>query len=93
MAEHCCELMDVYLNDEDNLVHYFPKFREYGIPVHDGGSSQLGIAFCPWCGTKLPIPLRNEWFKELEGRGYTDPDADEIPIEFQTDEWWKGKTW
>jgi hypothetical protein len=22
--------------------------------VHDGGSSVVEIAFCPWCGSKLP---------------------------------------
>ena len=27
----------------------------YGIIVHDGGSSVVGIAFCPWCGAKLPV--------------------------------------
>ncbi|WEK45185.1 MAG: hypothetical protein P0Y56_09055 [Candidatus Andeanibacterium colombiense] len=26
----------------------------YGIIVHDGGSSVVEIAFCPWCGGKLP---------------------------------------
>jgi len=26
----------------------------YGIIVHDGGSSVIEIAFCPWCGAKLP---------------------------------------
>jgi hypothetical protein len=26
----------------------------YGIIVHDGGSSVIEIAFCPWCGSKLP---------------------------------------
>ena len=27
---------------------------EYGIIVHDGGSSIVRIAYCPWCGSKLP---------------------------------------
>ena len=26
----------------------------YGIIVHDGGSSVIEIAYCPWCGTRLP---------------------------------------
>ncbi len=26
----------------------------YGLMVHDGGSSAIEIAFCPWCGSKLP---------------------------------------
>jgi hypothetical protein len=28
--------------------------RGYGIIVHDGGSSVIEIAFCPWCGSQLP---------------------------------------
>jgi len=26
----------------------------FGLMVHDGGSSAVEIAFCPWCGTGLP---------------------------------------
>jgi hypothetical protein len=26
----------------------------YGIIVRDGGSSVVEIAFCPWCGKRLP---------------------------------------
>ena len=26
----------------------------YGIIVHDGSTSFIKIAFCPWCGAKLP---------------------------------------
>jgi hypothetical protein len=26
----------------------------FGLLVHDGGSSVIEIAYCPWCGTKLP---------------------------------------
>ena len=26
----------------------------YGLRVHDGGSSVVEIAHCPWCGAKLP---------------------------------------
>jgi hypothetical protein len=26
----------------------------YGLMVHDGGSSAIEIAFCPWCGARLP---------------------------------------
>lgn len=27
-----------------------------GIPVRDGGSSFIVIAFCPWCGKRVPGP-------------------------------------
>lgn len=26
----------------------------FGLMVHDGGTSVVEIAHCPWCGTKLP---------------------------------------
>ncbi|WP_216599869.1 hypothetical protein [Sphingomonas sp. AP4-R1] len=26
----------------------------YGLMIHDGGSSVIDIAFCPWCGAGLP---------------------------------------
>jgi hypothetical protein len=38
----------------DSLVHYRPRSREYGLIVHDGGSSSVRIWFCPWCGGRLP---------------------------------------
>ena len=26
----------------------------HGIIVHDGGASSVQIAYCPWCGKRLP---------------------------------------
>lgn len=37
----------------DSVVIYNKKGKEYGIPIHDGGSSYIRIRFCPWCGSKL----------------------------------------
>lgn len=65
MVAHCCEEMrrQVALTCDrhpdrfdcpDCLVHYSPRFREYGLIVHDGGSSSVRIWFCPWCGAGLP---------------------------------------
>ncbi|MGM1032991.1 DUF6980 family protein [Peribacillus frigoritolerans] len=28
-------------------------FNNYGLIIHDGGSSEEGINFYPWCGSKL----------------------------------------
>jgi hypothetical protein len=28
----------------------------FGLAIHDGGSSAVGIRFCPWCGATLPTP-------------------------------------
>ena len=59
----------------DALIDYAPKFDEYSLIVHDGGSSLVPIAFCPWCGAKLPESKRDRWFEEMRARGI-DPWAD-----------------
>jgi len=37
----------------DALIHYSPELGEYGLYIHDGGSSIATIEFCPWCGADL----------------------------------------
>src|SRR3954454_11418873 len=60
----CCESMLKQLNWKcadhssladcpDALVGRFGKAGDYGLLIHDGGSSYVAIAYCPWCGTKL----------------------------------------
>jgi hypothetical protein len=47
---------DQHANREDCpdcLIAYWPSSKTYGIMVHDGGSSVIEIAYCPWCGSKL----------------------------------------
>jgi hypothetical protein len=94
--KHCCHRMREELNKScrahlnpfecaDTLVGYVPKYDEYGLIVRDGGSSMVGIAFCPWCGASLPESRRDEWFDELERRGI-DPRTDGVPPEFLTEE-------
>jgi hypothetical protein len=50
----------------DSLVKYSEKFQEYGLIIHDGGASCILIHFCPWCGAKLPEPLRESTFDSGE---------------------------
>ena len=62
MASFCCNRM------AQDLAHtcaahphridcpdaYIAEVRGgFGLMVHDGGSSVIEIAFCPWCGAKL----------------------------------------
>ncbi|MDN3353451.1 hypothetical protein [Actinomadura sp. DC4] len=70
----------------DAVVVFIPKLQEYGLIVHDGGTSSLGIMFCPWCGKRLPESRRERWFAELESRGI-DPWEDDVPAEFQDERW------
>lgn len=85
---HTCEQHDDPFDCPDNLIVYFPRFDEYGIIIHDGGSSVLTIAHCPWCGRRLPDSKRDRWFDELAAKGYTDPAQQEIPPEYETDAWY-----
>jgi hypothetical protein len=66
---HCCEEMQKRLEFDcanhadvfdcpDNLVSYSDRFGEYGLIVHDGGTSSVLIQYCPWCGAKLPESSR-----------------------------------
>jgi uncharacterized protein DUF6980 len=73
----------------DALISYSEVFDEYGIWVHDGGSSSVHIAYCPWCGTKLPESRRDEWFDTIERLGFDDPSSPEIPPEFRSDAWYR----
>jgi hypothetical protein len=97
MAKHCCDRMRAELRKDelqedgsqstDALVTYVPNFDEYGLIIHDGGSSMIEIHFCPWCGTKLPESKRDQWFAELEKRGI-DPHSDLVPPDFQSEAWY-----
>jgi hypothetical protein len=71
MDSHCCEAMRSQVelvcpqhpdpsDCPDHLIKFSPTFHEYGLLIHDGGSSSLTIHFCPWCGAKLPASLRDE---------------------------------
>jgi hypothetical protein len=79
--------------DEENVetggpvvIVYAPHVRHYGILYTDGTESVQSIAFCPWCGTKLPSSLADEWFQRLESLGLELGDV--LPSELQSDEWW-----
>lgn len=98
MKTHCCDIMTNEVNKKchqhsdpfgcpDHLVSYSEKLDEYGIIIHDGGSSSSAILFCPWCGSNMPESKRELWFEELEKLGIDDPWEQEIPEEFETGKW------
>ncbi|MGG3197648.1 DUF6980 family protein [Priestia aryabhattai] len=64
MNKHCCEDMRYHANFNcdihedpfecpDKLILFDKRDNEYGLIIHDGGTSVIGILFCPWCGKKL----------------------------------------
>ena len=96
---HCCERMGLSVTYEceecedvwecgDALIYYSYIFDEYGLIVHDGGSSYVLLRHCPWCGARLPGSRRDEWFDALEALGFDDPLDQEIPGEFRGREWY-----
>lgn len=50
---HRCERHDDPFACPDRVVVHAPEHRLWGLVVHDGGRSVIGINFCPWCGAKL----------------------------------------
>jgi hypothetical protein len=69
--EQCCGVMEAEIERKceehpdafdcpEHIVYYSAQFGEYGILVHDGGSSYSVINYCPWCGTKLPTAVAEE---------------------------------
>ena len=92
-TEHCCERMSFYLKEQKVDVYYSNRFREYSIGMKNGTSAVQTIHNCPWCGSKLPKSLSDEWFDILENEYKIDlstgSEKHKIPLEFQTDEWWK----
>jgi hypothetical protein len=97
--KHCCEAMQRQVEFEcekhpdrfdcaDALVAYAIKFDEYGLIIHDGGSSVITIDYCPWCGKKLPESKRYAWFNAIEKLGL-DPGSDDIPDAYQSDKWYR----
>jgi hypothetical protein len=63
MSQHCCNrLADAVQFDCEMHSNPFEcpdalvlrgSSGEYGLVVHDGGSSYVQISHCPWCGARL----------------------------------------
>ncbi len=86
---HCCHEHDRHLKEGEVALIYIEEFREYGIKILDGGTSFQEIRFCPWCGARLPVSLRDEWYRRIEVLG-KEPE-DELPPSMHSDEWWRSE--
>jgi hypothetical protein len=56
MEEHlkfACSSHEDAFECPDSLVYYSTASDEYGLIVHDGGSSYMVIEYCPWCGRNI----------------------------------------
>lgn len=90
--DQCCSRMKAALDDTALPLNYEPRFRSYHIHLTPPSIAMITIDICPWCGTRLPENLRDQWFDTLEELGidindYHDGKV-EIPKEFHSEEWW-----
>jgi len=72
-------------------VGYDDTKREYFIVVKKlgpGESMIASISFCPVCGERFPLSLRNEWFDRLKALG-VDPFKDIVPTPYADGTWWR----
>jgi hypothetical protein len=88
----CCKEMGVFLNDPQDPIEYNPVFREYFIRLNNR-SNIITLAYCPWCGGKLPASLRESYFDTLEKEYQVETNLGEykersdIPADFRSDKW------
>jgi len=89
---YCCEAMEHELLHGIGILDYNSKLREYGIKIPQSSVVTL-INYCMFCGIRLPLSLRDEWFDILENEyGLISPlgkESNKIFVEFLSDEWWK----
>jgi len=102
-TEHCCELMQHYLDEQKVGIYYNPIIRGYYICLRGTKGGKQVIYNCPWCGTELPTNLFDVYLETLQkeygiltcpytGMHYEIGKEDiekSLPEEFKTDEWWK----
>jgi hypothetical protein len=66
MIKHCCVTMDDFLEENKVDIYYDKEFRRYSIGMKNGTGAVQTMHYCPWCGSKLPKSLFNQWFDILE---------------------------
>jgi hypothetical protein len=77
------------VTDDESAIVYLPEFREFGIPVLDGGPSKISVSHDPFSGKPLPRQLRDEWYAAVEKLlGRRPSRGDTVPEEFESEAWW-----
>ena len=62
--QHTCEAHSDLRDCPDSLVIHLQDTGQFGLRVHDGGSSFITIRHCPWCGTDLLERVSNRERRE-----------------------------
>ena len=94
---YCCDMMKHNIFCElsedvgDKTIFYSKRFDEYMIPLSEDRISGICIAYCPWCGKKLPASKRERWFEELDEMGieFSLFDTEQVPPDYLDDTWWR----
>ena len=91
LLDFCCDEIIFHIQKLEQIIIYLSENRSFLIKVNQHIGQE--IQYCPWCGTKLPKELSNEWWDILE-KEYNiiyplESERDKVPAEFWTDEWWK----
>ena len=94
----CCKKIETLLSENNSPLSYEPYTRSYSMEYpHEkkGNPNQVAVAellyYCPWCGTKLPKELMDEWAEIVEDI-LDQEQIEKLPHEFKTDEWWKKRS-
>lgn len=97
--QHCCLDMAWFIANPvewpsqgvNPVMAWIPFHDEYKISIPRGGHVSIPVRWCPWCGSKLPKSKRGLWYKALYEMGFEDPGNDQIPEEFNSDQWWRSR--
>jgi hypothetical protein len=83
------ELLD-RCGDDETAILYWPWFREFLIPILDGGPAAVVIDYDPFSGSRLPGSLRDAWFDNLDAVLGREASlfGDDIPQDFRGEAWW-----
>ncbi len=87
MRVHPCEQMAHAISEPGSVVTYWSANREFGLYYVKSNSIQE-MRFCPFCGTTLPLSLRDLRYDELQKLGL---EPYEAPPEFRDDRWWRDR--
>jgi hypothetical protein len=96
-SQHCCLDMAWFISEPiewesqgaNPVIIWISSWNEYRIEISRDGNSAVLIYYCPWCGAKLPKSRHNLWLETLYKLGFNDPGEQNIPKEFESDEWWR----
>ena len=72
-AELSCSVHAAPEDCRDALISYSDKFREYGLFIHDGGSSSQSHQLLSLVWVKAARLSARRWFEELAALGFDDP--------------------